>query len=112
LKIGLTCYFHWLLRDERGVNGRFSGISGFSRYGAGHVKPLNWNHKIMTEVTLTFVKMPVLTNPTFLERLVARLRRSRNVVATRKHMLGLDDRMLRDVGLSRGDVMNNIFTRQ
>jgi uncharacterized protein YjiS (DUF1127 family) len=66
----------------------------------------------MTEVTLTFVKMPIITNPTFLERLVARLRRKRNVTATRKHMLGLDDRMLRDVGLTRGDVANNIFSRQ
>ena len=66
----------------------------------------------MTEVTLTFVKLPTLTNPTFFERLVARFRLKRNVAVTRTYMLGLDDRILRDVGLSRGDVMNDIFTRQ
>ena len=46
---------------------------------------------------------------TFVRETYTGLRRHRAKVALRKHLLGLDDRMLRDIGMTRFDVMGSRF---
>jgi uncharacterized protein YjiS (DUF1127 family) len=46
---------------------------------------------------------------TFVQDAFKGLRRSRIRAAQRKHLLGLDDHMLRDMGLTRLDVLHGDF---
>ena len=45
----------------------------------------------------------------FVQDALKGLRRNRARTAQRKHLLGLDDHLLRDVGLTRLDVLNGDF---
>ena len=47
--------------------------------------------------------------PSFLKGALTDFRRMRMRSAQRKHLLGLDDYLLRDMGLNRFDVMNGKF---
>jgi len=47
--------------------------------------------------------------PSFLKSALTDFRRMRLRSAQRKHLLGLDDYLLRDMGLNRFDVMNGKF---
>lgn len=56
-----------------------------------------------------------LSNPadvsafSFVKDAIKGFRRARSRAAQRKHLLGLDDHMLRDMGLTRLDVLNGDF---
>ncbi len=63
----------------------------------------------MTDLALA--NRPSMTSSTLLGQVVARIRRHRDMSVTRQRLLGLDDRMLRDIGLSRHDVMGSRFSR-
>ena len=52
---------------------------------------------------------PDVTPYTFVRDALKRLRRSRARAAQRRHLLGLDDKLLRDMGLTRLDVLNGDF---
>lgn len=61
----------------------------------------------MTAIALTN-RAEVLTF-TFVQDALKGLRRNRVRTAQRKHLLGLDDHLLRDIGLTRLDVLNGDF---
>lgn len=52
---------------------------------------------------------PDATPFTFVQDALNGMRRNRIRAAQRKHLLGLDDHMLRDMGLTRLDVLNGDF---
>ena len=61
----------------------------------------------MTATTLTN-RTPVSTFA-FVQDALKGLRRTRMRIAQRKHLLGLDDYLLRDMGLTRLDVLHGDF---
>jgi uncharacterized protein YjiS (DUF1127 family) len=61
----------------------------------------------MTPLTLN--NRDEVTTFTFVQDALKGLRRTRMRAAQRKRLLGLDDYLLRDIGLTRLDVMNGDF---
>ena len=61
----------------------------------------------MTAITIS--NRPEATPFTFVQDTLKGLRRTRMRAAQRKHLLGLDDYLLRDMGLTRLDVLNGDF---
>jgi uncharacterized protein YjiS (DUF1127 family) len=61
----------------------------------------------MTATTLS--NRPDATPFTFVQDALKGLRRTRMRIAQRKHLLGLDDFLLGDMGLTRLDVLNGDF---
>jgi uncharacterized protein YjiS (DUF1127 family) len=58
---------------------------------------------------LTFNNRAEVTTFSFVQDALEGLRRNRVRTAQRKHLLGLDDHLLRDIGLTRLDVLNGDF---
>ncbi len=52
---------------------------------------------------------PDVTPYTFVQDTLKRMRRSRLRAAQRRHLLSLDDKLLRDMGLTRLDVLHGDF---
>jgi uncharacterized protein YjiS (DUF1127 family) len=61
----------------------------------------------MTAITIS--NRPDATPFTFVQDTLKGLRRTRMRIAQRKHLLGLDDFLLRDMGLTRLDVLHGDF---
>ena len=61
----------------------------------------------MTATTLS--NRPEATRFTFVQDTLKGLRRTRMRIAQRKHLLSLDDYLLRDMGLTRLDVLHGDF---
>lgn len=61
----------------------------------------------MTAIAIS--NRPDATPFTFVQDALNGMRRNRIRAAQRKHLLGLDDHMLRDMGLTRLDVLNGDF---
>ena len=61
----------------------------------------------MTALTLN--NRAEVTSFTFVQDALKGLRRTRMRIAQRKHLLGLDDFLLGDMGLTRLDVLNGDF---
>ena len=57
----------------------------------------------------TVFNRPDVTPFSFVQDALKDLRRSRARTAQRKHLLGLDDHMLRDIGVTRLDVLHGDF---
>ena len=57
----------------------------------------------------TISNRPDITSFTFVQDTLKGLRRIRMRAAQRKHLLGLDDNLLRDMGLTRLDVLHGDF---
>ena len=60
-------------------------------------------------VSIAFTHRPAVSSPSFLMSALMDFRRMRMRAAQRKHLLGLDDYLLRDMGLDRSDVMRGKF---
>ena len=58
---------------------------------------------------LTVNNRAEVTTFTFVQDALKGLRRTRMRIAQRKHLLSLDDYLLRDMGLTRLDVLNGDF---
>jgi uncharacterized protein YjiS (DUF1127 family) len=61
----------------------------------------------MTATTLT--ARTTASTPSFLKVALSGMRRVRERSAARAMLLGLDERMLTDIGLTRNDVLNSRF---
>jgi uncharacterized protein YjiS (DUF1127 family) len=60
-------------------------------------------------MTATTLSNPDVSTFTFVNEALKGLRRNRVRSAQRKHLLGLNDYMLRDIGLTRLDVLHGDF---
>ena len=60
-------------------------------------------------MTATTFSSPEVSTFTFVDEALKSLRRNRIRNAQRKHLLGLDDYMLRNMGVTRLDVLNGDF---
>ena len=60
-------------------------------------------------MTTALLSRPNVTPFTFVQDTLKGLRRTRMRMAQRKHLLGLDDFLLRDMGLTRLDVLHGDF---
>ncbi len=59
--------------------------------------------------SISIINRPDVTPYTFVQDALKRLRWSRARAAQRRHLLSLDDKLLRDMGLTRLDVLHGDF---
>jgi uncharacterized protein YjiS (DUF1127 family) len=60
-------------------------------------------------ISIALSNRPPVSSPSLLMSALMGVRRMRMRAAQRKHLLGLDDYLLRDMGMDRSDIMRGKF---